>query len=148
MAASTDKLVPTLDNVGWVRYGVIDRLDRLLASFFTSDGLQSGMYYRTFKTLQVINQENASDVEAFRSELEAYLNTYLGKYFDKVSADVFFTDLQGNVKDIFELDDVSAIGFKLQVNVTENDKVGTIEKEIKYKNGVFGYVLDKFTGRV
>ena len=147
MAVSTDKMVPTLDTVGWVQYGVRDRLDRLLANFFTSDGMQSGMYYRQFKTYQVINQENVSDVEKFRTEVENYLSTYLHKYFDNVSVSVFFTDLEGNVRELYQLEGQSAIGFFLSVEVKDAEDYEHLEKQIKYEKGVFGYVLDKFSGR-
>lgn len=141
-----EKIVPTLDTVGWVRHGVREKLDRLLSNFFTSDGMQSSMYYRMFKTYQVINQENVEQVENMRSELESYLSNYLSKYFDAVDVQVFFCDNEGNIKELYELEYTAGIGLFLRTEVRDQDESDVIEKPIRYQDGLFKYVLDKFNG--
>ena len=96
------KLVPTLDGIGWIDKGVSIKLDWLLANFFTSDGSQSSLYYRMFKTYQVINADNVNDAEQLRSSMEVYLQAYLSKFFDSVTVEVSLADLQGNKKNIYE----------------------------------------------
>lgn len=137
------KLVPTLDGIGWIDRGINIKLDRLLANFFTSDGSQSSLYYRMFKTYQVINADNVNDVESLRSTMESYLSSYLSKYFNSVNVEVSLADMQGNKKDLMDLPE-ARIG--LFLTVTVNDKEGYIEmnKPVMYEGGVFKYTLDKF----
>lgn len=137
------KMVPTLDGIGWIDKGVDIKLDRLLANFFTSDGSQSSLYYRTFKTYQVINADNVNDVEALRTSMEVYLQSYLSKFFDSVTVEVSLADLQGNKKLLSDLDE-AAIGLFLTVTVTDKEGYIEVEKPVIYEGGVFKYTLDRF----
>lgn len=137
------KMVPTLDGIGWIDKGVGIKLDRLLANFFTSDGSQSSLYYRTFKTYQVINADNVNDVEALRTSMEVYLQSYLSKFFDSVTVEVSLADLQGNKKLLSDLDE-AAIGLFLTVTVTDKEGYIEVEKPVIYEGGVFKYTLDRF----
>lgn len=137
------KIVPTLDGIGWIDKGVEIKLDWLLSNFFTSDGSQSSLYYRMFKTYQVINADNVNDAEALRSSMEVYLQTYLSKYFDSVTVEVSLADLQGNKKNINDLPE-AAIGLYVTVTVTDKEGYVEVEKPIVYEGGVFKYTLDKF----
>mgnify|MGYP000855612956 FL=1 len=137
------KMVPTLDGIGWIDKGVEIKLDWLLANFFTSDGSQSSLYYRMFKTYQVINADNVNDAEALRSSMEVYLQSYLSKFFDSVTVEVSLADLQGNKKSIYDLPE-AAIGLYVSVTVTDKEGYVEVEKPIVYEGGVFKYTLDKF----
>lgn len=137
------KMVPTLDGIGWIDKGVEIKLDWLLANFFTSDGSQSSLYYRMFKTYQVINADNVNDAEALRSSMEVYLQSYLSKFFDSVTVEVSLADLQGNKKNIYDLPE-AAIGLYVSVTVTDKEGYVEVEKPIVYEGGVFKYTLDKF----
>lgn len=143
----TARLVPTLDGEGWIMYGARDKLDRLLAMFFTSDAAQSALYYRTMATYQSLNADNAGDVAAFADVLEKYLNDYLRKYFDdKISINVYTTSLDGTIKDVHELNNEGAVGIKLDIQYIERDEYITFNKALTYKDGIFSYVLSKFNG--
>lgn len=137
------KMVPTLDGIGWIDKGVEIKLDWLLTNFFTSDGSQSSLYYRMFKTYQVINADNVNDAEALRSSMEVYLQSYLSKFFDSVTVEVSLADLQGNKKSIYDLPE-AAIGLYVSVTVTDKEGYVEVEKPIVYEGGVFKYTLDKF----
>lgn len=137
------KMVPTLDGIGWIDKSVEIKLDWLLANFFTSDGSQSSLYYRMFKTYQVINADNVNDAEALRSSMEVYLQSYLSKFFDSVTVEVSLADLQGNKKSIYDLPE-AAIGLYVSVTVTDKEGYVEVEKPIVYEGGVFKYTLDKF----
>lgn len=136
------RLVPTLDGDGWMQYGTEMKLDRLLANFFASDSSQSSLYYRQFMTMQTTIAESIDNPSKLRDDLEIYLSTYLSKYLDEVLVEVYLTDIADNPKDVHEID--GAYGVHLTVTFSEDGKYKKVEKELRYKQGVFHYVLEKF----
>lgn len=138
------RLVPTLDGDGWIRHGNKDKIDRLLAHFFTTDAGQTSMYYGAIGTYQSISANNSSDLGMFRDTLERYLITYIGKHIENYKVDVYVTDLSGNIKDNHELDGEAAVGIKLVIEFVDNNEYVIFEKDLRYEKGVFSYVLDKF----
>ena len=141
-----EKIVPTLDSVGWVTNNGREKLDRILANFFTSDGSQSTLYYRQFLTYQVLTQENVGDVERLASAIKTYLTQVIGQYFPECSVDVIPVTLNNEEKAFNELTE-SAVGLRLTVEVLDNADYLRMDKPIVYDGGVFKYVLDKFSSR-
>ena len=141
-----EKIVPTLDSVGWVANNGREKLDRILANFFTSDGSQSTLYYRQFLTYQVLTQENVGDVERLASAIKTYLTGVIGEYFPECSVEVIPVTLNNEEKAFNELTE-SAVGLRLTVEVLDNTDYLRMDKPIVYDGGVFKYVLDKFSSR-
>lgn len=138
------KLVPTLDGENWMVHGAQDKLDRLLAHFFTTDAAQSTLYYNEIATFQSISADNAGDIGLLREEMEDYLTRYLSKYFDNIQVNVFTTDTLGTIKDINELD-TNVVGIRLEIEFIDDDEFIQFKKDLYYtEKGIFHYVLDKF----
>lgn len=140
------KLVPTLDGEGWIRYSGKDKLDRLMAYFFTSDTAQSTLYFKKFMTYQTLSAINNSNIGQFRDDLEEYLRDYLNKFFVTIKVDVYTTTLDGKDMDLADLD--GAIGIRCEIEYVDEGKHILYEKDTIYKDGVFSYVLDKFNNGV
>lgn len=138
------KLVPTLDKEGWLQYGEKNKLDRLLAYFFTSEASQSTLYYGTIPTYQSIAANNIEDITTLREQLETNVTEYLRKYLESVNVEVYVTTVDGIIKDIHELEAENAVGIKMNIQYYDNDKFVVFEKNVIYKEGIFNYVLDKF----
>ena len=141
-----EKIVPTLDSVGWVTNNGREKLDRILANFFTSDGSQSTLYYRQFLTYQVLTQENVGDVERLASAIKTYLTEVIGRYFPECSVEVIPVTLNNEEKAFNELTE-SAVGLRLTVEVLDNTDYLRMDKPIVYDVGEFNAVLAKFSSR-
>ena len=59
-----------MDKEGWLQYGEKNKLDRLLAYFFTSEASQSTLYYGSIPTYQSIAANNIEDISTLREQLE------------------------------------------------------------------------------
>ena len=136
------KNVPTLDDIGWVHAGSRDKMDRLLADFFTTDAAQSQLFLNDLMSFQSIRADNVNDVEKMARELQSYLSNYLHIYFDTVNVQVDIVDTDGSEKDFNQLD--NAVGLFLRVTYTQNLENNRFNKPVYYKDGVFNYTLGKF----
>ena len=134
--------VPTLDDIGWVQAGSRDKLDRLLADFFTTDAAQSQLFLNSLMSFQSIRADNVNDVENMARELQSYLSHYLHIYFDKIDVQVDIVDTLGNKREKEELSNV--VGLFLRINYTQNLENNRFNKPVYYKDGVFNYTLGKF----
>lgn len=136
------KLVPTLDGDGWMQHGTEMKLDRLLANFFTSDSSQSSLYYRRFSTFQTTLAEAIDNPTKLREDLYTYLSSYLNKYLTDVEIDVYLTDTKDTPIEPHDIH--GSFGVHLTVTFSDDGKYRRAERELRYKDGVFHYVLEKF----
>lgn len=135
------KWVFTLDGEGIIKTGARDKLDRLLSHFYTTDGMQSGIYYRQFKPIQVIMAENVGNPEGIRDDMEQCLTLYLKEYFgDNVSVTVEIFDVLNDNQEV----DNSSVGIGVNIEVLDKEGLVRIKKPVFYKDGVFRYTLDRF----
>lgn len=138
--------VPTLDGVGWVKHGIHDKLDWLLALFFTTDAGQSSLYEGTLRTFQSIRADNINNVRTLASDLEDYVKMYLSRYFRSVTVTIEYTDQEGTKRDLNEIQ-TARIGLYMTVEVEDEGESTKLNKPVIYQKGVFQYTLDKFNGK-
>lgn len=140
-----ERMVPTLDGLGWVAFNNKEKIDYLLADFFTADAAQSTLYRNLLSTFQSISARDIGSLSLLRDNMESYLSIYLNAHVPNTKVDVSMSDLQGNPKDFYELDDHSRIGIAIDITYTENQmEFKEFKKYVTYEKGVFYYVLEKF----
>lgn len=137
-----DKLVLSLDGDGWLRHNTEERIDRLMSHFFTSDGLQSSLYYRDFMTYQVIHAEHNNDIQSMAVTLNEYLQQYLSKFIDNINVTVSTTE-GGVITDPADIEG-AVVGLLVEIEYAEGTNINQITKPVFYKDGLFRYTLGKF----
>ena len=92
--------LPSLSSLGWITDSG-NKADMLLAHFFESEKSQTFLYGSNVSSLQFIIQQFAGSIDNMLANIKSTLETYLGRYYDLVSAtvssDAATTDQSGSV---------------------------------------------------
>ncbi len=142
------KFVPTLSSEGWIKYSSRGKLDQLLADFFTADGAQSSLYYGALASFRTIHSGNILDVTRMREEIEVYLNAYLAPFFNRITVEVEYCNLDGQIISHEEMTGLTRVGFFLKCTYEDNEEIQQLDKPVLYENNVFKYTLDKFNNGI
>jgi hypothetical protein len=124
--------VPTLDTAGWVTDGA-EKLNRLLAYFFTTMNSQSNLYSSTINSIQSIIEKSGSDIDDLTSSLQRQLSTYLGRYYDNVTIKVY-VDPTTIIHALVTLN--------LDIAISDKDGFTKYGPSINLNNGVFKSIVD------
>lgn len=124
--------VPTLDTAGWVTDGA-EKLNRLLAYFFTTMNSQSNLYRSTINSIQSIIEKSGNDIDDLTSSLQRQLSIYLGRYYDNVTIKVY-VDPATIIHALVTLN--------LDIAISDKDGFTKYGPSINLNNGVFKSIVD------
>jgi hypothetical protein len=124
--------VPTLDTAGWVTDGA-EKLNRLLAYFFTTMNSQSNLYRSTINSIQSIIEKSGNDIDDLTSSLQRQLSIYLGRYYDNVTIKVYIDPAT-----IIH----SLVTLNLDIAISDKDGFTKYGPSINLNNGVFKSIVD------
>ncbi len=130
-----DTILPTMSSAGWVT-NPSDKLDRLLANFYTTDGAQSVLYDRILLAAPSDIAEYKNDPVELIGALQPKLTAYLEKYFQRANVDMAEYNSGSNGAEII---------ISLKVTVFDDEAIGyTAAGLVTKKDSKFMYISERF----